>query len=100
MFALHPPHVAGSSPPALGWFRDCATIRSMPTVSLKAHYDGKSIQLDEPFDLPANARLMVTLLPPVADTDREDWSMLSAENLARAYGEDDPEYSVTRLGGR
>jgi hypothetical protein len=72
----------------------------MPTVSLKAHYDGKSIQLDEPFDLPANARLIVTLLPSAADTDREDWSMLSAEHLARAYGESDPEYSVTQLGGR
>ena len=72
----------------------------MPTVSLKAHYDGKSIQLDEPFDLPANARLMVTLLPSATDTDREGWSILSAESLARAYGEDEPEYSVTQRDGR
>jgi len=71
----------------------------MPTVSLKAHYDGK-IQLDEPFDLPANTRLMVTVLPPVTDANREDWAILSAENLARAYGDDEPEYSVTPLGGQ
>jgi len=58
----------------------------MPTVSLKAHYDGKIIRLDEPFDLPAKARLIVTVLPPVTDTDREDWAILSAEHLARAYG--------------
>ncbi|MCX6545195.1 MAG: hypothetical protein NTV05_12405 [Acidobacteria bacterium] len=38
----------------------------MPSVSLKAHYDGKIIQLDEPLDLPANARMMVTVPPPVS----------------------------------
>jgi hypothetical protein len=72
----------------------------MSTVSLKAHYDGKIILLDEPFDLPANTRLMVTVLPPVTATSREDWAILSAENLARAYGDDEPDYSVTQLGGR
>ncbi|MEI7867645.1 MAG: hypothetical protein WCI11_07120 [Candidatus Methylumidiphilus sp.] len=35
----------------------------MPTVTLQAHYDGKQILLDEPFEIPPNARLMVTLLP-------------------------------------
>jgi hypothetical protein len=44
----------------------------MPTVSLKAHYDGTTIRLDEPFDLPPNTRLMVTVLPPISDLDRED----------------------------
>ena len=59
----------------------------MPTVSLKAHYDGKTIRLDEPFDLPPNTRLMVTVLPPLTDAAHEDWSNLSAANLARAYGD-------------
>ena len=72
----------------------------MPTVSLKAHYDGKTIRLDEPFDLPPNTRLMVTVLPPMTDTEREDWLNLSAANLARAYGDDEPEYSVTNVRGR
>jgi hypothetical protein len=72
----------------------------MPTVSLKAHYDGKTIRLDEPFDLPPNTRLMVTVLPPLMDTDREDWSNLSVANLARAYGDDEPEYSVTSVRRR
>ena len=72
----------------------------MPTVSLKAHYDGKTIRLDEPFDLPPNTRLMVTVLPPMTDTDREGWSTLSAEHLARAYGDDEPEYSVANVRGR
>ena len=72
----------------------------MPTVSLKAHYDGKTIRLDEPFDLPPNTRLIVTMLPSATDTDREDWSSLSAAHLARAYGDDEPEYSVTKTSGR
>ncbi len=72
----------------------------MPTVTLKAHYDGKTIQLDEPFDLPPNTRLMVTVLSPMTDTEREDWSNVSAANLARAYGDDEPEYSVTSVRTR
>lgn len=72
----------------------------MPTVSLKAHYDGHTIRLDEPFDLAPNTRLIVTVLPQHTDSDREHWSSLSAANLARAYGDDEPEYSVTNENGR
>jgi hypothetical protein len=72
----------------------------MPTVSLKAHYDGKTIRLDEPFDLPANARLMVTVLPPLLDADHENWSNMSMANLARAYGDDEPEYAMTKARGQ
>ena len=72
----------------------------MPSVSFKAHYDGKTIRLDEPFDLPPNTPLMVTVLPPMADTDRDAWSNLSVANLARAYADDEPEYSVANVRGR
>lgn len=36
---------------------------------------------------------MVTVLPSVTEADRDDWWGLSQENLARAYGESEPEYS-------
>jgi hypothetical protein len=36
----------------------------------------------------------------MTDTDREDWSNLSAANLARADGDDEPEYSVTIVRSR
>ena len=36
----------------------------MPAVSLNAHFDGQHIQLDEPFELPRNAQLLVTVLKP------------------------------------
>ena len=34
----------------------------MPAVTLKAHFDGQRILLDEPFDIPPNTELMVTVL--------------------------------------
>lgn len=67
----------------------------MPSISLKAHYDGTAIRLDEPFDLPDGARLIVTVLDaPQLDQERAGWAGLSARGLARAYGDSEPEYSV------
>lgn len=68
----------------------------MPALTLKAHYDGRSIQLDEPYKLAPNARLLVTVLEPVSE-DREGWTSVSAEALARAFGEDEPEYGADDL---
>lgn len=67
----------------------------MPTTILKAHYDGKHIVLDEPFELPANAPLMVTVIAP--DDERAEWAALGAQSLARAYGDDEPEYTIADL---
>ena len=69
-------------------------------LSLKAHYDGKSIRLDEPFDLPEGARLIVTVLETggvPSEKERAGWSDLSARGLARAYGDSEPEYSVSDI---
>jgi hypothetical protein len=67
----------------------------MPSVSLKAHYDGKAIRLDEPFDLPEGAQLIVTILDAAQpDQERAAWLDLSARGLVRAYGDSEPEYSI------
>ena len=66
----------------------------MPTVTLRAHYDGERIQLDEPFDLPPDVPLLVTLLVPEGDNDREAWIDTGRRALARAYGDDEPEYTL------
>jgi hypothetical protein len=66
----------------------------MPSVTLKAHYDGESIRLDEPFDLPEGAQLMVTVLEPARLADDAGWIDLSLRSLARAYGDSEPEYSI------
>ena len=66
----------------------------MPAISLKAHFDGRQIQLDEPFELPRDASLLVTVLPPSpSEQERQAWSALSAAGLAAAYGGDGPDYS-------
>lgn len=65
----------------------------MPSVSLKAHYDGQAIRLDEPFDLPEGAQLIVTILDQ-PERERAVWANLSARGLAQAYGDSEPEYST------
>jgi len=65
----------------------------MPSVSLKAHFNGKQIVLDEPFDLPPDSPLMITVLAKADSTDAQ-WHDLAAASLARAYGEDEPNYSA------
>lgn len=34
----------------------------MSVSALKAHYDGQHILLDDPFDLPINAQLLLSLI--------------------------------------
>jgi hypothetical protein len=72
----------------------------MSTLILKAHYDGEHIVLDEPFELPPDASLFVTVLPKEAaqsDNERSEWATLSARGLAKAYGDMEPEYTVDDL---
>jgi hypothetical protein len=66
----------------------------METRTLRAHFDGNQILLDEPFELEPNTELLITVLPKASDEEREDWSRLSLESLARAYSDDEPEYSL------
>jgi hypothetical protein len=69
----------------------------MEAITLKAHFDGERIQLDEPFDLPTNTPLMVTVLTPELESERADWSRAAAAALARAYGDNEPEYGPSDI---
>ncbi|MEX2092911.1 MAG: hypothetical protein WD971_09550 [Pirellulales bacterium] len=70
----------------------------MPAINLKAHFDGTSIQLDEPYDLPRNAPLIVTVLATAPmELPLPGWAELGANGLARAYGDDEPEYSAADI---
>ena len=72
----------------------------MPAVILKAHYDGEHIVLDEPFELTPNAPLAVTVISPVtdeSDMERAQWTELAGQSLARAFSEDEPEYTLADL---
>ncbi len=48
-----------------------ATVERMSTIALQAHFDGKQIVLDEPYNLPANASLIVRLLPAAISSTSE-----------------------------
>ena len=73
----------------------------MKTVTLTAHFDGEHIRLDEPFPLPPEARLLVTILPePPPDAAREAWHALSKAALARAYSDDEPDYPASLVRNR
>jgi hypothetical protein len=69
----------------------------MPAVTLKAHYDGERIVLDEPFEIPPNSPLMVTVLPPTEAVVDEDWILVARKALSAAYGTDEPDYGIEDL---
>jgi hypothetical protein len=70
----------------------------MNTITLRAHFDGEQICLDEPFELKPNTKLIVTvLLEEQLDDEREAWLFLSQQGLEAAYGEDEVEYSLNLI---
>ena len=70
----------------------------MHTRTLRAHFDGEKIVLDEPFELKPNAQLVVMVVPDgQLDEEREDWINLAMQSLARAYGDDEPEYTLDMI---
>ena len=74
----------------------------MPMVALQAHFDGKQIVLDEKFDLPTNAPLMVTLLysPIQVETDSEEaWLRSASASDAFAFLADPSEDIYTAEDG-
>ena len=66
----------------------------MNAVTLKAHYDGKQTCLDEPFPLRPNTEMLVTVVAgETAEDERHAWLAASQAWLARAYADDEPDYS-------
>ncbi len=64
-------------------------------TTLKAHFDGKKITLDEPFDIPKGTPLIITVLS--LQEERDAWTALAKHALARAYSDDEPEYTLDDL---
>ena len=66
----------------------------MSAIMLPAFFDGEQIRLDEPYELQPNTRLVVTVVTPQEDEEREDWLRFAQQNLESAYGPDEPEYTL------
>jgi len=60
--------------------------------SIRAHFDGKQILLDEPIELQPNTKLLVTVISD-EDYDRELWLAQSKKRLQAAYDNNEEEYS-------
>jgi hypothetical protein len=70
----------------------------MNAVVLKAHFDGESVCLDEPYPLRPDMKLLVTVVPEGSvEDERGAWLAASQAAFARGYGEDEPDYSSVEL---
>lgn len=67
----------------------------MKIISLSAYFDGQSIQLDEPYQLEPNTKLIVTIVPEQS-SERDAWLSWSRYQLNSAYNEDD-EYPLDSI---
>jgi hypothetical protein len=65
----------------------------MEIVNLPAHFDGKHILLNESYELEPNAKLVVSVIKADDESD-DEITRFSLANLERAYGDDEPEYSL------
>jgi hypothetical protein len=70
----------------------------MSPRTIRAHFDGQHIRLDEPCQLEPDAQLLIVVLPKQPDDgEREDWLRLSQRALEQAYAEDEPDYSLDAI---
>jgi len=72
----------------------------MSPTTIRAHFDGEQIRLDEPCELKPDTKLLVVVVPDQdtsKDDDHDDWIGISRAGLQRAYGEQEPEYSLDAI---
>ena len=67
----------------------------MSLLTIRAHFDGEHVLLDEPCQLEPDAQLLIMVLPKqLHNGEHDDWARLSLQALGNAYGEHEPEYSL------
>lgn len=69
----------------------------MQSVTLRAHFNGTQVVLDEPFSFEPDTKLLVTIVPDADDVERDEWMRFAALNLNAAYGDEEPEYTMDDL---
>ena len=63
-------------------------------LEIRGHFDGTQILLDEPYELEPNTKVIVKILP---NEENADWLALGKKSFARAYADDEPEYSLEQI---
>lgn len=73
-------------------------MAAMKLITLRAHFDGEHIQLDEPIELQPGTPVMVTVGPGfMVDPECEGGLLLAGESFAAAYADDEPEYPLSLI---
>ena len=66
--------------------------------TMRAHFDGEQIYLDEPCQLEPDTQLLVFVLPKQSRDDEQDEQLrFSQRALENAYGEKKPENSLEAI---
>ena len=65
-------------------------------LEIRGHFDGTQILFDEPCNLEPNTKLIIKVVDE-DETEREEWSLLGKQNLAKAYSDDEPEYGLDSI---
>ncbi len=69
----------------------------MPSMTLKAHFNGDRVILDEPAELKPDTKLLVTILPDNPRERSSEWFQMAKGSLDSAFGDDEPEYGANDL---
>jgi hypothetical protein len=78
------------------------TLRSLflDNMTVRAHFDGHQVQLDEPVTLQPDTELLVTILPAASKTDfeaeRREWNEFALASFARLY-DDEPDIYTSEM---
>ena len=69
------------------------------TTTVEAIYENGKLTLPRALPLPERTSVRVTIetSEPGSDTERAAWLKLSETGLARAYGDNEPEYTAADL---
>jgi hypothetical protein len=63
-------------------------------LEIQGHFDGTQVLFDEPCTLKPNTKLIIKV---VEDNEDDEWYLLGKKNLAGAYSDDEPEYSLDSI---
>lgn len=63
-------------------------------LEIRGHFDGTQILFDEPCDIKPNTKVIVKIL---SEDEDADWLTLGKKSFARAYSDDEPEYSLDKI---
>lgn len=69
----------------------------MASLTLRAHFNGNHVVLDEPAELKPDTKLLVTVLPEEVNGRSSEWFRMAEGSFDSAFGDDEPEYGVEDL---